>query len=474
MKLDNILVIKADEMALMKLSNTLLDQEIYGNLAECIKPYKKLSKRELDEDSSFDSKARTAILSQAKKNMMEDIKAEWHGAKYCDVTDEEIHCELCNRKNKYIFYIVNNQNGNELHVGSECIKKFKNIENCSKLKRDLESEKKIKKKRAREVEFDNMEAPDYDYGKTMRKKFDSLSLVLPFQLYENTNEYIKKILLIKRDYIEKGGDFEATTKRYYEAKEQLQKLWVQIEDFHQKNEHNILACNAKQGNWLAEKYPDIFVKIRENGGAYNEDTLRYVHEREFLTQNLHVFQDRLTDKDLKILQISEKAVVFVLQDNPLRKPLTFQIPSNMFMMKIGYQCILDFNYKYSKKDLSEYSILPSFDNAEALQERIQPIMENVGFSLVIMPDSHNIYYEKYFINDDEIKYKKISIETVLKLFSKYIFAEDEVLKKVCKVIHNRICKGNYGWISEDRKNELEEIASEAAAMQKQREFIHYT
>ena len=122
------LLITQQEMVLIKNSEETKATEIYGNLFDCIAFYKKLSIQEMENDATFDDRARAVLMSvENKKMMMEKIMNEWYSSKDFEETDRDVFCQLCKTKNKYIFYIKNKLTDIELHIGSECVKKFPDI-----------------------------------------------------------------------------------------------------------------------------------------------------------------------------------------------------------------------------------------------------------------------------------------------------------------------------------------------------------
>lgn len=130
------LLLKQDEMILLKNSEAVKNIETYGNMYDCVMPYKVLSEIDLQKNELFNTKARATILGN-KNLLFQEIKDEWYAIGCNDETTEEVHCQLCGRKNKRIFYIKNRKNNNELHVGSECIKKFPDIENISVIRKTM-------------------------------------------------------------------------------------------------------------------------------------------------------------------------------------------------------------------------------------------------------------------------------------------------------------------------------------------------
>ena len=103
------LLLKQDEMILLKNSEAVKNIETYGNMYDCVMPYKVLSEIDLQKNELFNTKARATILGN-KNLLFQEIKDEWYAIGCNDETTEEVHCQLCGRKNKRIFYIKNRKN----------------------------------------------------------------------------------------------------------------------------------------------------------------------------------------------------------------------------------------------------------------------------------------------------------------------------------------------------------------------------
>ena len=122
------LLVTQQEMILIKSSEEVKNVDIYGNMYDCLARYQKLSMQDLLNDKVFDDKAKVVLLNhENKKDMLTKIMQEWYAVKEYDIVDTNLNCQLCGKKNKYVFYIHNKLNETELHIGSDCVKKFPDI-----------------------------------------------------------------------------------------------------------------------------------------------------------------------------------------------------------------------------------------------------------------------------------------------------------------------------------------------------------
>lgn len=71
------LLLKQDEMILLKNSEAVKNIETYGNMYDCVMPYKVLSEIDLQKNELFNTKARATILGN-KNLLFQEIKDEWY------------------------------------------------------------------------------------------------------------------------------------------------------------------------------------------------------------------------------------------------------------------------------------------------------------------------------------------------------------------------------------------------------------
>lgn len=70
----------------------------------------------MDNNAVFDKKARIVLLNpENKRVMINKIMDEWYSIKKFNVSESLLNCQLCGRRNKYIFYIRNKLTDVELH-----------------------------------------------------------------------------------------------------------------------------------------------------------------------------------------------------------------------------------------------------------------------------------------------------------------------------------------------------------------------
>lgn len=117
--------------------------------------------------------------------------------------EERIKCQLCGTPNRYIFYIVNRQNGNELNVGRDCVNKFGMI--------STHDMKDMERSAIRVFNLAELvkRFPDIRGIVEQWDTFlDKQEILIPFSLEKDYNELGEKAQAIYENALEKGASVE--------------------------------------------------------------------------------------------------------------------------------------------------------------------------------------------------------------------------------------------------------------------------
>lgn len=474
------LLIKKDEMILLKNSEAGKNNELYGNLYDVLQPYDILNEDDFQKNILFNDKARAVILNN-KSILIDAIKEEWFGIAYNDEATDEIHCQLCGRKNKLIFYIRNKLNDIELNVGSDCIKKFPGIENISNIKRTYNEHKKQLSESKRTIEFDQIDLNNLNYIKQSEKWFSDFKIVLPYQLHTNIKSVIYDLNSTRTMYIKNGGDLVAVQQQYIEYKNSLEKYKQTAEEIYQTNRANKLVCKKELADWLHINHNDILEKVMKNGGLLSEETLKYCYYDKFVQSNLKIFNSRISDKDINIVGMNGNLVRFVIENNDYTLPLFFCIKSDNFMRNIGCYCLTNKTYTFGKSNLTNLNIEQTHENFNALCNRISAPLEKIGLTIERGQYSNDIFYVrlpkiKNASNSKNIEYytlgyKKASESAIYSKLNNLIFDSDQTIESFFAKIFNQLNRSE--WITHEEKQSMEEL-SKSLSIQKQRDFVPYS
>lgn len=484
MKKDTRLIITQQEMVLIKNSMEARNTELYGNLYECLGAYSKLTKQDLDKNLVFDKRARAVLINvKNKKEMMDKINKEWYSINNYDITDVEMHCELCGRKNIIICYIRNRLNDKELHVGSECVKNFTAIDGIQKQLKTLSIKKRDRDCQKRKLEFEEREGDDFKFAQSAEEKFKNFEIMLPFKLYNEMKDTLYQINLTKTTYVKSGGNLDEVWKTYLVLKEKIGQLFIQADSHCKEYRQFELVCEKESAEWLLQNNRSVWEKVSKNNGLFNSETLKQMYQENYVQKKLHIFRSHLKDKDIKILRTNGANIRFRIKNDRYIYPVEFQMQIKVFMKNIGCYCLTDQNYTFGKSDLTDISVDITMKNFEAVYNSIVSHLKEHGYDFIIEEKTMQAYWKKvptYEIrnkwsnhtNQVGALYKKSSINKFLTVMATYLLRDERFIESEFDSIR-KIMESGSVWLTQKDKNMNEQIAMEAKGLQRQREFIHY-
>ena len=388
------LLLNMKETILIKESEIPKDIEVYGNLFNILQNYDNLSEHDLITNNSFDKKAIATLANeQVRKVLIELVKDEWHAIECNETSGEKIPCQLCHTPNKKIYYIRNRHNNNELHVGSDCIRQFPGIENLKIVHRDFKEREKIKKQEIRRVEFAELESDDPEFIARSRKNFYDINIVLPYSLHNCLDQILYDLSFLRTNYIQHGGNMDEISNKYITLKDEFKVYWSQAIEHYQRYHKNKLACNKQMSDWLNDKHQDIWIKVSQNNGLFDENTLKYAYNSNYVSKHIPIFKRCLCDTSIKIIDVNNNSLRFSISDENYHYPVHFTMSNKSFMELIGCKCLISKQYEFNRNDLTDILIEETSSNFEALHNRMMGIMKKVNMD-IIRGDFSGIYYFK--------------------------------------------------------------------------------
>lgn len=477
---NNNLILRKIDLVLLKNSEEVKNTEIYGNLYESLTPYTTLSPNDLKQDIVFDDKARMTLTHNAK-TMMDHIQEEWYAIISSYTATEEVHCQLCGAKNKYVCYIKNRRNDKELHVGTECVKNYKDINGTNIVLSKIRSSQRDTRKDARRSDFDVALGDNIGFIKISEEKIDTFPILLLYTLYNNLKKAIYNCNRIRTSYISSGGDLEECIAKFNQKKEEFDKLYQKAESHYLQYKNKPLVCTRQIADWLKSNNPTIIDTIRKSNGLLNETTLQYVYEPNFISQNLPLFAQCLKNKDVSFININGGVIRFKIKNDRFVQPIYFTMPIKSFMKNIGCRCLTQNGYKFSKLNLTPF-IENISSNKQNVLNYFVGLLDNTEYKVIMEERISQLYWEKkqtIKLNNWskhsrvlEPVYKVATIEKIFQIMESILFVDNKSEKEIIKIISSKI-EMSGKWITKEEKNKNVQTASEAAGMQKQREFIPY-
>lgn len=478
------LLITQQEMTLIKNSNEVKDIELYGNMYSCIEDYKNLSQAELDNNAVFDKKARIVLLNpENKKVMINKIMDEWYSVKNFDVSESLLNCQLCGRRNKYIFYIRNKLTDVELHIGSDCVKNFPDITGIKQQRKALSQLQREQLQQKRKIEFEILEGNDINFIIDAENKFKDFPVMLPYKLYNEINNTLSQLNLSKTTYIKNGGNLDEVFDVFCKLKDKFRNLYAQAIKHYDTVKNEPLVCDRETSIWLMKNNQSIWDKVSKNRGVFNVDTLAKVYDDRYISKKIKDIMKHLVDKDIKMINISKSFIHFSIKNSRYVYAITFTIPIRSFMERIGCYALTEPTYSFNKGTFNNIAIETSNNNFHAVYNSVFTILNKKGYDFIVEEKTLQAYWKKLpqyktrsrwsdHVVQSEPMYKKSDIAQFLKTFSLFLLKDESYLEANFEIIKKGMEKGRV-WISQQEKNTNEEAARYARGMQKQREFLPY-
>ncbi|MBP8893762.1 MAG: hypothetical protein KBH09_15520 [Saprospiraceae bacterium] len=430
MKKDLSLVLSKGELVLFKLSEELKDSVTYGNLYETLLGYESLSHDELINNPEFDEKAKLVLLHDMQKVRI-NVFSEWCGYPVQDIAGfgDVIHCQICGKRNEKIFYIVNSINKNELNVGSHCITKFPTIEGIPEQRKGYSTIYKNRKQMERKAAFYET-FPDIENEiKIAIREFVNFPILLPWNVYSQINKNLSKMKTTYRDFLIKGSmkNINEALEEFRNCYIKYKRLWERAILIKNDNLEKKTICRVEEYQWLKENdKKDILRKISGNNGFYQPDTLKEIHNYNFISKNKELFNGCLRDLNISIKSIQNESSTMVLDyDVPhFSRNVELRIPFRSFMKTEGWKCVLVRDYKIPSIT-SYFSINDTEGNLNVILDRVNRILSARDSGLKYDYDS--ILGKLYVVRIMSKKYLVIDKSNFLKVYLKRIFMDDEDL-----------------------------------------------
>lgn len=381
------------EINLLLNSEEVKNTELYGNLYSVLSNLQKRKAVSIDDLSDLDQTAKTALL-HSKKNMIDIAVKEWHAT--TDIRERpqrDLTCELCNTKIKYLCYIFNHKNNIELRVGSECIKKFPNMDGYIEHNKRLKEMHKGQKIIARRNKFYMYHPTCEDDIAYAEKYFNTLPVLLPYELYTKLQDVVSRMRLIYSKYVnEEKKPFNSNLNSFQLfdlAVKQFNELKPQSDIFVSQNKDNPLICKRKEIDWMiSEGKTRLLQQISENDGVYTLSTIQRILSKDFISNYTDDIFNRNQSQTLRFTKIDNTIVYIKFEKIGYQPSITFKMTIEDFMKEIGAKCIMQPTYTYNLQNFIVYiDIANTKSNLESILAYISSFIYD--FNCVFLFDDEN-------------------------------------------------------------------------------------
>ena len=412
------------------------------------------------------TKKQKSFLIHSYIEWAQKIAEEWKSTSNEPIQlNSKLVCELCGNPNcKCLFEIINTITKVRLNVGSSCINKFKSISKTFKGYKDINQ---LMRKRKAEFNKLNRESilkevvgdKSDNYQKWQRATFD---YVLPYEKEDNRNKLISNFISLYNNFI--NNKFTGSDTDLFKT---MNRLKVQIEDIdlsinNKQKKYSIYKfyCPYYIEKWIEKTYEDntaIILKIKNNNGILDKDTIKYIYNETYLNNFTETINELLINTPLKISNIVNNEVHFKIKGYSS----DVYILSRIFMEMFGERIIKKAPTISYKEILS---VLKANANSEStlseIIEMFNDAMIKLNYKIITkeIKYSDDIIQDKNFLictNRKEYASKLNNFEnTFLQTCIKYLF--DPSIKKPSEKIYD-IIKRISSWSSIDEINEYKEI-----------------
>lgn len=446
-------ILTLDEINLLKHSEELKNQQVYGNLYQVLMDLQNPKAVSLEQLLGLDDTAKGA-LTYNKPTLMDTVIKEWYAERVIEEdSSKNIKCGLCNTPNKYLYFIRNRLNDETLNVGSSCIKKFPGIEGYTERSKQLKDIVSNRKQAQRRTEFNKRFENVENIIFAAERYFPSIPILLPITIYTELKETISSMRLIYSSYVNKGTTpyktdihsfelFDSKLKKYQELK-------LQAEDFVSKNIDEFLICERKEVNWMLEnKKEDLLMEIALNNGKYTEKTAGSIYSKDFIDKYKYFFSARNKSTRFRIAEFNGDRREVIFKTTPIvgfNPPIIFKISYESFMRIFGSKCLFNDEYYYTTEDiLNKCKIVISQDNLISIVNLVNSLIHHLGYVFIIDYTMNKPYL--YRKTDGAIR--AFETNQLLQNFVPYVTQNSEEVKKyILLVVKSRRAK----WISKEQQ-----------------------
>lgn len=421
------------------LYSTIIDMPYYSKLKNLLTKYEKIYESDFEDLDEFDEELQK-IFKYALQEITESAEKEWYTKGNCNIVDgwpnKYERCQLCNTKNRYIFYIENRYTNQTLNVGSECIIEFPTLSNIDGISINKIKNTKVREtaKISRILKFNETFTDAQNLIRDLELEYENIPILLPYSLYSRVPEILKEMRNLYSEYISSKINDDAFTKFESLLNEYLS-LKQTIDTFIKANINNELICSKEIKDWLyVNGKEDIIKEISQNNGEYNSETIEYITNDKFLNENIQKIKRAFNTVEIELVEISNEKVYFNYKSNSYNVNLLFYIPNVKFMHFFGDNCFINIKPIDISILLKHSCIVWNDNNIDSILSRFEKITEQLGYSIQYKKEFHKLAYKNTKLD----RYKEVSLDTFINSNTYLLFLSDNELKNKYIKIFNKL------------------------------------
>lgn len=401
-----------------------LEQRQLLVFSEVIKDYpfleKTLSENETIDESDLknhDENERN-FLKTFLPNIIKQATDEWKGNKDCidkGVVSEK--CSLCHTPNRYIYHIINQENGNTMNVGSDCIQKFDFNFSLSKgttLKQHVDRQKR-ERYRLQKLSKINEKYPNIVNTLSEWKRLVSDCLIiLPLAIEEPYLQYINEIQYLIDEYKDgsMGNEVFAKIDRLINI---IQEKNVDIDAYVTNNIDNMFVPTRRIKYWLLENKKDNIVAYLKKTGRIDKVAIKEIHESDFINGIIPLINKGLKEKGFIIEKADFEKGMFLLKHGSM----VFHCLFRDFLAYISGFAFNEEDVIFTKDSLLDLCHIYEKDSIDTLLDEISKLFKGttigIGYNDFASDD-----VVVFIRNKAEHDFAVLKMSVFLKAYKKYV------------------------------------------------------
>lgn len=348
----------------------------YPNIENLLQKYEVIYESDFEDTDDFNDEAQT-FFRYSFAELRDEASREWYriaveNEEISANKDTRIHCSLCRTPNRYIFYIKNKLNKSEMNVGSDCIEKFKNLNDGNDiatirvLKRKRESEfRRIDRINTFNAKYPNVESKI----KAWKTDYENLPILMPAHIHNRFQELINESQMFYINYI--NGRLQKSTLDMFEKFiEDYKKQVIDIEKWIEENQNKRFICDREIAIWLQEKNQSKFLdQIIRDDGYYTKVSIDYIYEDNFINKFIDEFRLMIKEQYWTLEKISNQTVIFRYHIPKWQSDILFSCTTKAFMGAFG-KSLFENGSTITEKDIvGNTSLVWSIENIRNVIDR---------------------------------------------------------------------------------------------------------
>ncbi|WP_027339967.1 hypothetical protein [Halonatronum saccharophilum] len=371
---DNVIIDLENKMILLKSEITQEYPWFYDFLEKNITNDITLStlKRLNNKQKNFIHNMRDTIIEKAKQEWTQGVKGVYDMGK-----EDRKPCSICHRPTRYVCYISNIRNGNELNVGKDCLKKF-GIKTTKSFDLLIKEAKKVKRLETLNNEIPGIKKIIYNWDKQL-----NYSILIPERLskpYKLTGKEIKQLF---DGYINTECEEEVFSKiktLLDVRKIRIKKMKKYVDD----NKNKKYIPTKRIIDWLKRKQQISIIKQLEKDEVITCNTAQKITEPSFMEIVGNDLKIELKSIGIKITNVNleKRGYSFNLfKENNIK----LFCKHNTLISYCGY-LIFDTSIKEHPKlpsleNIIKISTVSDEDSIYPLLSKLKPLFNNLNLNI---------------------------------------------------------------------------------------------